>query len=461
MSRTIIKGGTVVSAKEVIAADVVVEAEQIVEVTPEAGVGPQDVVIDAAGLLVLPGIVDAHTHIQLDTGIYKTPDNWSVGSRTAASGGVTTVVDFATQYPGQSFDEAVDNRLAEAQPSIIDYALHCMVTEFPIGAEASLQTLIDRGLPSLKIYTTYRPNYYMDDATILRLMAQAAKIGGLVIVHAENDAIVSEATEHLVQTGQTGWEYHAQGRPALAEQEAVNRILFLADAAGAPVYIVHCTTGRSIELVAEAAQSGQPAWCETCPQYLLFDDRVYTGDHPEHYILQPPIRPQGEPEKVWSMVESGAVSVISTDSCDYTIEQKREFAEFTKTPGGLPGIETLLPLVYTYGVDAGRIELADLCRMLAENPARLFGLAPRKGFLNPGSDADLVLYDPEPEKVIHHGDLHYLSGYSPYEGMRVKGEVKLTMLRGAAVYKDGQIAGEAGRGQFVPGVPFEVDELVP
>ncbi len=459
MSRTIIKGGTVVSAKEVIAADVVFEAGQIVEVAPAADIGPQDTIINAAGLLVLPGIIDAHTHIQLDTGIYKTDDDWLVGSRTAAAGGVTTVVDFATQFPGQTFDEAVDNRLAEAKPSIIDYALHCMVTEFPIGAEASLQTLIDRGLPSLKIYTTYRPNYYMDDATILRLMAESARIGGLVIIHAENDAIVGEATGHLVQTGQTGWQFHAQARPALAEQEAVNRILFLAEAANAPVYIVHCTTGRSIELVAEAASAGQPAWCETCPQYLLFDERVYTGDHPEHYILQPPIRPEGEPEKVWKLVEDGAVSVISTDSCDYTIEQKREFAEFTKTPGGLPGIETLLPLVYTYGVDAGRIALTDLCRMLAENPARLFGLAPRKGFLTPGSDADIVLYDPKPEKIIHHEDLHYLSGYSPYEGLKVKGEVKATISRGTVVYRDGQITGEAGRGQFVPGDPFKVSKL--
>jgi dihydropyrimidinase len=460
MSRTIIKGGTVVSAREVIAADVVFEAGQIVEVAPAVDAGTRDTIIDAAGLLVLPGIVDAHTHIQLDTGIYKTADDWLVGSRTAAAGGVTTVVDFATQFPGQTFDEAVDNRLAEAQPSIVDYALHCMVTEFPTGAEASLQTLIDRGLPSLKIYTTYRPNYYMDDATILRLMAEAAQIGGLVIVHAENDAIVSEATGHLVQTGRTGWQFHAQGRPALAEQEAVNRILFLAEAANAPVYIVHCTTGRSIELVTEAARNGQPAWCETCPQYLLFDERVYTGDHPEYYILQPPIRPQGEPEKVWAMVESGAVSVISTDSCDYTIGQKREFTEFTKTPGGLPGIETLLPLIYTYGVDAGRIELTDLCRMLAENPARLFGLAPRKGFLAPGGDADIVFYDPKPEKVIRHEDLHYLSGYSPYDGMKVKGEVKVTISRGEIIYRDGQITGSAGRGQFVPGVPFEVKQLV-
>lgn len=459
MTRTIVRGGTIVTPEGTFSGDVVIEGEKIAEVTEKAESRPDDTVIEAEGLLVLPGIVDAHTHIMLDTGIYKTADNWLVGTRTAAAGGVTTVVDFATQFPGQSFREAVENRWAEAQDAIVDYALHCMVTELPIGSEDSLRTLIEMGLPSFKIYTTYRPNYYMDDATILRLMRKAVEIGGLVIVHAENDAMVTEATEHLVNTGRTGWQYHPLSRPPEAEQEAVNRILFLARLADAPVYIVHCTTGLSVELVRNARQAGQPAWCETCPQYLLLDDRVYQSEHPEHYILQPPIRPAGEPEKLWKLVSEGAVSLISTDSCDYTLEQKREFTEFTKTPGGLPGIETLLPLVYTYGVDKGRMDLTDMVRLLCENPARLFGLAPRKGFLKPGSDADLVLYDPGVEKEIHHEDLHYLAGYSPYEGMGVKGEVRMTFSRGEVIYRDGEILGTAGRGQFVPGKPFSVDVM--
>jgi len=458
MTRLLIRNGTVVTSQYAAPLDVLVEGEQI------AAIGtfldqPADRVIDAGGLLVLPGIVDAHTHIMLDTGIYKTADNWLVGSRTAAAGGVTTVVDFATQYPGQTFDEAVDQRLEEAADSIVDYALHCMVTQLPPGSEDNLTRLIERGLPSFKIYTTYRPNYFMDDATTLRLMRKAAEIGGMVIVHAENDALVTEATQRLVQSGQTDWKYHAQGRPLEAEQEAVQRILFLAELANCPIYVVHCTTERSIEMVAQARHRGQQAWCETCPQYLLLDTTVYDGQHPEYFILQPPLRPPGEPERVWRQVINGAVSVISTDSCDYTIQQKREFAEFTRTPGGLPGLETLLPLIYTYGVSTGRISLTDLVRLLCENPARLFGIGSRKGAIRPGSDADIVLYDPQPDTTLHAADLHYLAGYNPYEGMRLKGRVHTTISRGEVIYHAGEFPGKPGRGHFVAGEPFGVKAL--
>ncbi|GAB4471149.1 MAG: dihydropyrimidinase [Anaerolineae bacterium] len=457
MARILIQGGTIVSSQGASRADILIEDEQIVRVAPVIEQGPGDEVIDAAGLLVLPGIIDAHTHIKLDTGIYRTADNWVVGTRAAAAGGVTTVIDFATQFPGQRFDQAVDQRLAETEGAIIDYALHCMVTDLPIGSEDALRTLIDRGLPSFKIYTTYRPNYYMDDAAILRLMRKTAEIGGLVHVHAENDAIVSEATQHLVQTGRTGWAYHAAGRPPEATQEAVNRIVFLGRLTGCPVYIVHCTTALEIELIAQARAAGQPVWGETCPQYLLLDTGVYQGDHPEHYILQPPLRAPGEPEKLWETVSAGKVSVIATDSCDYTLEQKREYPEFTRTPGGLPGIETLLPLIYTYGVEAGRITPGDMVRLLCENPALLFGIADRKGYLKPGCHADVVLYDPSPERTIHHGDLHYLAGYNPFEGMRVKGAVRMTISRGEIVYRDGEFPAREGRGQFVPGRPLTPD----
>jgi dihydropyrimidinase len=460
MTRTIIKGGTIVTAGGTLRADLVIAGEKVADIVADAQPHPEDEIIDATGRLVLPGVVDAHTHIQLDTGIYRTADNWQIGTRAAAAGGVTTVIDFATQFPGQTVDQALDNRLKETAPAIIDYGLHCMITDLPYGREeAMLGRLVERGAPSFKIYTTYRPNYYMDDAVILRLMRTARTVKGLVIVHAENDAMVTEATGILVSQGKTGWKYHAQGRPPEAEQEAVNRILFLAKLAQCPLYIVHCTTGDSIHMVAAARAAGQPAWCETCVQYLLLDDSVYSGQHPEHYILQPPLRPEGEPERVWQQVINRAAAVISTDSCDYTIKQKQEFAEFTQTPGGLPGVETLLPLVYTYGVDKGRITLPDMVHLLGENPARIFGRHPRKGALDVGSDADVVLYDPEPEGSITHEALHYLAGYSPYEGMRVKGRVVMTFSRGEVVYRHGAndpfARAAPGRGRFVPGAPFD------
>jgi dihydropyrimidinase len=332
-----------------------------------------------------------------------------------------------------------------------------MVTQLSVGREDELQTLIEMGIPSFKVYTTYRPNYYMDDATLFRLMKKAGEIGGLVIVHAENDAIVSEATRHLVNSGQAQWRYHAQGRPAVAEQEAVHRVIFLARHANAPVYIVHCTTSHSVELVRQARTQETSAWCETCPQYLLLDERVYEGDHPEYYILQPPLRAKEEPAKLWSLIQEGAVSVISTDTCDYTLAQKREFQEFTRTPGGLPGIETLLPLIYTYGVETGRLQLTDVARLLCENPSRLFGIDQRKGFIRPGADADIVLYNPKPETMLNQKSTHYLAGYSPYEGMRIRGEVQLTISRGDIIYEQGKITDATRRGKFVPGEPFSIN----
>lgn len=464
MPRTIIRGGTLVLEGGALNADLMIEGEQITGIAARAELSSEDRVIDAAGLLVLPGVVDAHTHIQLDTGIYKTADNWEIGTKTAAAGGVTTVIDFATQSPGQSVDEALGNRLVETEPSVIDYALHCMITDLPHGKEESmLGRLVERGVPSFKVYTTYRPNYYMDDAALLRLMRATAKVGGLVMVHAENDAIVTDATQRLVAEGKTGWQYHAQGRPVIAEHEAANRVIFLARQSDTPLYIVHCTSWETIQAVKQARKSDQAVYCETCPQYLLLDDSAYAGSHPENYILQPPLRSKSEHDGLWRELSSnsGGIDVISTDSCDYIVAQKTEFAEFTRTPGGLPGLETLLPLIYTYGVcDQERdFDLSTLVNKLCGSPARIFGLYPRKGVLRVGSDADVVLYDPQSETRIAHRELHYLAGYSPYENMSVKGRVMMTLSRGEVVYQYGRTdplsSAMKGRGQFVPGKTFD------
>jgi dihydropyrimidinase len=468
VARMIIQGGTVVSPEGTSRADVVIENGKVAGVVETTTPQPGDEVIDASGLLVMPGIVDAHTHIQLDTGIYKTADNWEIGTKTAAAGGTTTVIDFATQYPGQTVDEALDNRFKDCQPALIDYALHTMITDLPHGKEESmLGRLVERGAPSFKVYTTYRPNYYMDDATLRRLMIATREVGGLVLVHAENDSIVTDATQQLVARGQTAWRFHGQGRPALAESEAAHRVVYLASRLGAPIYVVHCTVEDSVRAVERARQEGAHAYCETCVQYLILDEDVYEGPHPERYMLQPPLRHSrdaGQPPQagyLWKLAGEGnnAINAISTDSCDYTLAQKTEFGEFTKTPGGLPGLETLLTLVYTYGVHlgSGNFTLQTLVRKLCENPAKIFGLYPQKGTLLPGSDADVVLYDPNPEWTISHANLHYLAGYSPYEGMAAKGKVHTTISRGEIVYQNGEFKAKPGRGQFVKGQPFSTD----
>ena len=446
----LIRDGTLVTPQGVVESDLLVQGERIKAIGHDLPVANDTVVLDAAGCYVLPGIVDAHTHIQLNTGIYQTPDDWFTSTRAAACGGVTTVIDFATQFPAQSLQEAVEARLDEAREAAIDYTFHVMVTDLPRGREGELADLVSLGVPSVKLYTTYRPNYYADDATLLRLMEACAGLSILPLVHCENDALVTGQIEALVGAGKTGWCYHGRSRPALAEQEAVQRVLFLAEAAGCPVHICHCSTARAVAMVVEAREGGQNVTCETCPQYLLLDDVAYEGADPWRYILQPPLRGPEVVDQLWALVQDGAVDMIATDHCDYTAAQKMAQDDFTQTPGGLPGMEILLPLVYTAGVAEGRLTVSKLVELLSANPSRVWGLWPHKGALLPGSDGDLVIYDPEPEDMVAADRLHHRAGYSPYEGLRVKGRVRATICRGRVLYREGQFTGRKGQGQFLP-----------
>jgi dihydropyrimidinase len=454
----LIRGGTLVMPDRVFEADLLVVGERIQAIGIDLPDPENGAVVDATGLLVLPGLIDAHTHIQLDTGIYKTADDWLVGSRAAARGGITTVIDFATQFEGQTFEAALTARLDEAAPSVIDYAFHMMVTDLPVGQEDELGILPELGIQSIKLYTTYRPNYYADDAALVRIFEAAARYGLTSLVHCENDALVTAQTRALTDSGRVSWAYHGLSRPALAEREATARVLLLAGAAGVPVVIAHNSTGFAAAQVAAARDAGQVAFSETTPQYLLLNSSLYEGGEPWRYILQPPLRDPDELEALWTMVSDGQVDMLVTDHCDYRKAQKLALNDFTKTPGGLPGTETLLPLIATYGVTAGRIDWPDVARMLARNPARIYNLWPRKGELSPGADADLVLFDPAQEDVIRAEALHMVAGYSPYEGMRVKGRVVSTLRRGEFLVCEGALAATSGRGIFMARRP-QVDAV--
>ena len=448
-STLLVRGGALVTPQGIIEADLLAQGEHVKTIGRDLPAAHDTRVIEASGCYVLPGVIDSHTHIALDTGLYRTADDWYTGSQAAACGGVTTVVDFVTQFPGQNLHQAIEARLEEARGAAIDYGFHVMVTDLPPGREEELAEMVEMGMPSVKLYTTYRPNYYSADGTILRLMKACADLGLLPLVHCENDSLVTAQTESLIAAGETGWREHGHSRPALAEQEAIRRVLFLAEAAGCPVHICHCSTARSVALVAEARDEGQIATCETCPQYLLLDDTLYAGPEPWRYILQPPLRAPDETDRLWATVEAGMVDTLITDHCDYTKEQKTAQNDFTRTPGGLPGMETLLPLMYTHGVAGGRMTLPQLVELLSANPARLWGLWPRKGALLPGADADLVIYDPRPEEAISAGNLHHLAGYTPYEGMSVQGRIRATISRGQIIYREGRFSGSQGRGKFI------------
>jgi len=464
-STLLVRGGVLVTPQGLLEADLLAQGERIEAIGHGLPALHDTRVVDAKGCYVLPGVIDAHTHIALDTGIYQTADDWFTGTRAAACGGVTTVIDFATQFSGQSLREAVEARLEEAREAVVDYGFHVMITDLPPGRERELADLVTLGAPSIKLYTTYRikgkrsgsyrPNYYADDATLLRLMKAAADLGIRPLVHCENDTLVTAQTEALAAVGETGWSHHGRSRPALAEQEAIQRVLFLAEAAGSPVHICHCSTARSVALVIEAQDKGQIVTCETCPQYLLLDNTLYRESEPWRYILQPPLRDPDESIRLWALIEAGAVDMLVTDHCDYTKTQKTAQDDFTQTPGGLPGMETLLPLMFTYGVAEGQLTLSQLVELLSANPARIWGLWPRKGALLPGSDADIVVYDPEPEGAITADDLHHQAGYTPYEGLWVQGQVRATISRGRIVYRKGRFVGRKGQGQFIKRIPLD------
>jgi len=467
MSDTVLViNGTVVTPEGELRGDLLIADERITAIGPGLAREGADRLIDASGCIVLPGVIDPHTHIQLDTGIYKTPDDWEVGTRTAACGGVTTVIDFATQFPGQDVLEALEARGAEIGGlAQIDYGLHMMLTALPtsdIDLSSWMSDLRTAGVNSAKVYTTYRPNYYEDDAALLRVLRAAARHGVVVMVHCENDALVSTATADLVRSGQTSLANHGRARPALAEVEAANRVLFLADAVGgthsgaqglAPldkpyVYIVHCSVSGTVDQVTLAVARGQDAIAETTPQYLLLDETVYSGEHPEWGIMQPPLRAPEEKERLWVQVASGAIATIGTDHCDYTIAQKRLSSKFTETAGGIPGMETMLPLLVTHGVMQGRISWSRLAELTSTNPARIFGLR-RKGVLAPGYDADVVIYDPQIEGILRAERLHNLAGYTPYEGWPVRGAVRDVFCRGRRLVRDGEFVPAPGWGQFI------------
>jgi dihydropyrimidinase len=454
MSDTVlIRNGTLVTPEGELRGDLLIRGERIAAIGPGLAREGADRIVDATDCMVLPGVIDPHTHIQLDTGIYKTPDDWEVGTRTAACGGVTTVIDFATQFPGQDVLEAMEARGMEIGGlAQIDYGLHMMLTALPasdIDLDGWMSDLLTAGINSVKVYTTYRPNYYEDDAALLRVLRAAARHGVVVMVHCENDALVSAATAELVRAGQTSLANHGRARPALAEVEAANRVLFLADAlAGVRVYIVHCSVSGTVEQVILAASRGQDAIAETTPQYLLLDDTVYAGEHPEWGIMQPPLRAPEEKARLWAQVASEAIATIGTDHCDYTIAQKRISPKFTETAGGIPGLETLLSLLITQGVMQGRISWSRLAELTSANPARIFGLQ-RKGLLEPGYDADVVIYDPRTEGTIRADRLHNLAGYTPYEGWPVRGAVRDVFCRGRRLVREGEFVPAPGWGQFV------------
>ncbi|MFH1144609.1 MAG: dihydropyrimidinase [Candidatus Eisenbacteria bacterium] len=449
----VIKGGRIASAAGLTRGDLAIRGETIAALGADLE-GRET--IDATGKLVLPGAIDVHTHFQLPFCGTVSADDFENGSRAAAMGGVTTFIDFAIQAKPASITEAIEARRAEADGKVcVDYGLHAALTEWNAAREAEIGPIIAAGIPTFKMFMIYKSQGWQStDADLYCALREAAKHGGMVGVHAESDDLINLFQAEAEREGRRGAYTHALTRPSVTESEAVARAINIAEAAGGRLYIVHMSTGDSLNHVEEGILRGVDVHAETGPQYLLLDDELFKRADGHHFATCPPIRTPLDQERLWDGLANGSVEVLATDTCTFTSRQKAMWeGDYRKIPMGMPGIEVLLPLTYSKGVGEGRFDLARMLELLCETPARLFGMWPRKGTLSVGSDADVVLFDPELQVTISHKDLATHCDYNPFEGTRVTGWPVTTLVRGRPVVRDRRFVGSAGYGRFVKREP--------
>jgi dihydropyrimidinase len=456
----LLRGGTVVDVDGSRPADVLVGRDgRIAAVGPDlladpavaAGTPP---VTDVAGLLVVPGGVDAHTHMQLPVGAVTSADDFGSGTAAAAVGGTTTVIDYVTAYRGEDPLAALATWRRWAEPAAVDVGLHMTFTE--AVPEAVVADCVERGVTSFKLYLAYPQLLQVDDDVVFDVLRACARHGGLVTVHCENGGAIEALRRRALAEGRTSVVSHRDTRPAALEAEAVSRVGRLAEVAGAPVYVVHLSSAPGLAEVRAAQERGVALRAETCPQYLTLDATVLEGPGGENFVCTPPLRDPWHREELWEGLARGWVETVATDHCPFTVSDRARgvagrpegFADFTEIPGGLPGVETRLTLVWQ-GVRAGRITVADWVRLCAEAPARTFGLFPRKGCLRPGADADVVVWDPDRPQSLSAADLHMRVDHSPYEGQVARGWPALVLSRGRVVARDGRFTGEPGWGRYV------------
>jgi len=449
----LIRNGTVVSADRTGPADILIECESIREVRP--GIQPDDhQVLDAAGMLLLPGGIDAHTHLDMPFGGSTSSDDFETGTRAAAIGGTTTIIDFAIQARGTRMRDALDTWWKKAESrACIDYGLHMIVTDLPQAGLEDMDEMVREGVSSFKLFMAY-PNVLMvDDATIFRALQRTSKNGALICMHAENGSVIDVIVRQALAEGKTAPIYHALTRPTRAEAEAVHRAIAMAEIAGVPIYIVHLSSEDALNQVREARDRGLPAFAETCPQYLLLsiDDMKLPGFEGAKYVFTPPLREKPNLAKLWDGLKSDNLQVVSTDHCPFCFEDQKALGkdDFTKIPNGGPGIENRLQLLHHHGVGAGKITLNRFVEIVSTAPARIFGLYPRKGAIAPGSDADIVVWDPMAEHLISAKTHHMRVDYSMFEGFRVQGNARQVFSRGELIVENGRYIGRVGRGQYL------------
>ena len=450
-----VRGGEVITAESRTRADVYCEGGVIKAVGPDLDCPADTQEIDASGAYVLPGAVDAHVHMELAFMGTVSSDDFETGTAAGVAGGTTTIIDFVIPPHGQPLLDGLAEWHEKAEKAVADYAFHMAVTWWGDDTAAEMAACVrDHGIPSFKTFMAYKGAIGIEDDELLRVMQTAQGLGALVTAHCEDGDAVVSMQEKLLAEGKTAPKYHALSRPAPVEGRATERAAQLAREAGCPLYIVHMTCQESIDAVSAAQDRGQPVLGETCVQYLLLDDSVYDTEDFEGaaYVMSPPIRPAGHQDALWDALSTGTIHTVATDHCPFNLDGQKDMGleDFTKVPNGAAGIEHRLSLMHTHGVMTGRLSLEQWVDACCTQPARLFGLAPRKGTIAPGADADIVLFDPAATATISAATHHHKVDRSIYEGFPLTGTVRQTLVGGRVQWNDGDLQVERGAGRYLP-----------
>src|SRR5436190_8186790 len=451
---TIIANGRVVTATDTYTSDVAINQGRVTAIGQSLPRKNAEKIIDATDKYVFPGGIDVHTHLDMPFGGTTSADDFETGTRAAAFGGTTTLIDFAIQYKGQTLRTAFDTWMQKASSKAVsDYAFHCIITDLGSSQLDEMNALVREGVTSFKLFMAYPGVFMLDDASIFKALRATSKNGGLVCMHAENGGAIDVIVQQALAEGKKAPKYHALTRPTTAEAEATSRAIALAEMSGAPVYIVHLSCNEALEKVREARDRGLPVYAETCPKYLYhsienFDVPAFKG---AKYVFTPPLREKWHQEKLWNGLKSDHLQVVSTDHCPFCFKEQKEVGrnDFTKIPNGGPGVEHRMSLIYSGGVAAGRFSVNRFVELVSTAPAKLFGLYPRKGTIAVGGDADLVIFDPNRKMTISAKTHHMNVDYSCYEGMKVRGVTKTVLSRGDVVIEEGKYVAKPGRGQFL------------
>lgn len=444
----VLHGGKVITASKSIDADVRIDGE-VVSHIGKGIIRTGDEVIDVSGCLILPGGIDAHTHFDLDVGFTVTSDNFETGTKAAIRGGTTTIINYATQYKGETLKQAFENEYSKAKNCYCDFGIHMGITDWNENIATEMQDMVDLGATSFKLYMAYKNNLQVDDGVIYQVLKRSKEIGGLVTFHCENGDVIDALIKEAVNEGHTSPKHHALTRPDILEREAIARVIDIASLLEVPIYVVHLSTLKGLDVIRMFRNLGRKIYVETCPQYLLLNESLYEHEG-EKYVMSPPLRKESDNQALWSGLVDDFIDTIATDHCSFNYHGQKDLGkdDFRKIPNGAPGVEDRFALIYTYGVLQRRLTLNQFVAKISTNPAKIFGLYPKKGTIAVGSDADLVVLDPNYQTKISAKTQLQNVDYNPYEGMVRKGFFRYVFLRGRRMVENENVVGHPC-GQYI------------